>query len=71
LAFPELGLTVANDGAGIPWFDALEMRYSNMRADGLYFLTENFASAEEMSFLSSSRSNAPSARVIGYHLSLA
>ncbi len=34
-----------------------------MSAVGLYFLTENFASAEEISFFNSSRSNAPSARV--------
>jgi len=40
-----------------------------MRAEGLCFLTANFASEVEISRLSSSSSNAPSAKVMGFHLS--
>ena len=62
---------MTNAGTETPYFDALETKYSRMRAVGLCFRTENFESAAEMSLLSSSRSKALSARVVGFYLSLA
>jgi hypothetical protein len=47
-------LLVTNAGTETPCFAALETKYSKIRAVGLYFLTENFESAAEMSLLSSS-----------------
>jgi hypothetical protein len=64
-------LSTANAGTETPYFAALETEYSKMRAAGLYFRTENFESAAEMSLLSSSRSKAPSANVMDFHLSFA
>jgi hypothetical protein len=48
---------------------AHDVRHSTMRAEGLCFLTANFTSEVEISRLSSSSSNAPSAKVMGFHLS--
>ena len=64
-------LLVTNAGAETPCLAALETKYSRIRAVDLYFLTENFESAAEISRLSSSRSKAPSAKVMGFHLSFA
>ncbi len=62
---------MTNAGTETPCLDALETKYSKIRAVGLYFLTENFEFAAEMFLLSSSRSKAPSAKVMGFHLSFA
>jgi hypothetical protein len=45
-------LLVTNAGTEKPCFAALKTKNSKMRAVGLYFLTENFESAAEMSLLS-------------------
>ncbi len=71
LFLAEGDLLVTKAGAATPCFAALETKYSRMRAVGLYFLAENFESAIETSRLSSSRSKAPSAKVMGFHLSFA
>jgi hypothetical protein len=71
LFLSEVDLLVTIAGAENPCFAALEIKYSKMRAVGLYFLNENFESAAEMSLLSSSRLKAPFANVMGFHLSFA
>jgi hypothetical protein len=43
-------LSVTNGGTETFCFAALEVKYSKMRAVGLYFLTANFESAAEISF---------------------
>jgi hypothetical protein len=63
--------SVTKDGTGTFCLLALARRYSKMSAVGLYFLPANLASAAEMSFFNSSKSMAPSARVMGLHLSFA
>ncbi len=55
--------SVTKDGTGTFCLLALDVRYSNMSAVGLYFLPANLASAVEISFFSSSKSKSPSARV--------
>ena len=55
-------------GSGTCCVSDLEVRYSKMRAVGLYFLTANLASEVEMSRLSSSKSKKPSAKVMGFYL---
>ncbi len=64
--------SVTNEGKETLCFVALEeVKYSKMRAVGLYLLRANLESAAEMSLFSSSRSNTLSASVMGFHLSLA
>jgi hypothetical protein len=63
--------SLTKDGTGTFCLLALDVRYSRMRTVGLYFLAANLKSAAEMSLLSSPRSNAPSASVMGFHLSFA
>ncbi len=69
--FVDIDLSLMNAGTETPCVAALETKYSKIRAVGLYFRTENLESAAEMPFLSSSRSKAPSANVMGFHLSFA